>query len=273
MLKWIGLVFASLTLAMGQASAAEGLPDGSALYQQHCAACHGIDGRVSALGRQLKPFPARNLRAVADVVSRDELRRIITYGVQGTAMDPKKYTLDDLQVDAVIDYIRSFTYTPDLARGKRLFREVCAICHGIDGRAKTGLGAMNLVYTKLDLAGIVHTMRYGRSGTMMTSKRHQLTNPEINDIAHYVYALRYNASPVRGSKLYEKDCASCHASPAKIRLTGNEAGRRRLTDLSDQLLYLRIRRGPHLDRAGHAVARLNDDQIQDIITYIRQELK
>ncbi len=273
MLKWIGLVFASLTLATGQASAADGLPDGKALYQQHCAACHGIDGRVSDLGRQLKPYPARNLRAIAEVVSRDELRRIITYGVDGSAMHPKKYTLDDLQIDAVIDYIKSFTFTPNLARGKRRYRQVCATCHGMDGRAKTGLGAMNLVYTKLDLAGIVHTMRYGRPGTMMTPKRYQLTNPDINDIAHYVYALRYDASPVRGSKLYEKDCASCHATPADIRLTGNEAGRRHLIDLSDQLLYLRIKRGPHLDKAGHAVATLSDDQIQDIIAYIRQELR
>ena len=143
-----------------------------------------------------------------------------------------------------------------------------------DGRAKTGLGAMNLVYTKLDLAGIVHTMRYGRPGTMMSAKRHQLTNPQINDIAHYVYALRYDASPVRGSKLYEKFCVRCHATPADIRLMGNEAGsERRISDLSDQLLYLRIKRGRHLDRAGKGVAHLNDDQIQDIISYIRQAMR
>jgi mono/diheme cytochrome c family protein len=264
-----------LALGCGQAWAATGddMPNGKQLYESNCASCHGPDGRVTAFGRTLKPYPARNLRALSEVVSRDELRRIITYGVQGTAMDPKKYTLDDLQIDAVIDYIKSFTYKPDLARGKRRYRQVCATCHGVDGRANTGLGAKNLVYTKLDLAGIVHTMRYGRPGTMMTSKRHQLTNPEINDIAHYVYELRYDASPVRGSKLYERLCVRCHATPAGIRLTGNAADRRSLDSLSDQLLYLRIKHGRHLDRAGNAVAGLSDDQLQDIIAYIRQETR
>lgn len=270
----IGLSLMLVTLAAGQAWAAgDGLPDGKALYEQNCAACHGVDGRVSEAGRQLKPYPARNLRAIAGVVGRDELRRIITYGVDGSAMHPKKYKLDDLQIDAVIDYIESFGYTPDLARGKRLYHEVCAVCHGADGRAKTGLGAMNLVYTKLNLAGIVHTMRYGRAGTMMGAKRYQLTNPQINDIAHYVDTLRHDASPVRGATLYKQDCAACHATPADIRLMGNQAGRRRLAGLSDELLYLRIKRGWHLDRAGHAVAGLSDDQIQDIIAYIRRELR
>jgi len=275
MLKWISLSFILLTLGWGQAwASAHDLPDGKKLYEANCAACHGAEGRVSTFGRKLKPYPARNLRAIAEVVSRDELRRIITYGVDGSAMHPKKYTLDDLQIDAVIDYIKSFTFTPNLERGKRLYHEVCATCHGADGRAKTGLGAMNLVYTKLDLTGIVHTMRYGRPGTMMSPKRYQLTNPEINDIAHYVYALRYDASPVRGSKLYEQFCVRCHATPADIRLMGNEAGsEHRLTDLSDQLLYLRIKRGRHLDRAGKAVAKLSDNQIQDIISYIRQAMR
>jgi cytochrome c oxidase cbb3-type subunit III len=275
MLRWIGLTFILLTLGSGQAWAAtDDMPDGKKLFDVNCATCHGLDGRVTAFGRQLKPYPARNLRALSEVVSRDELRRIITYGVQGTAMDPKKYVLNDLQIDAVIDYIKSFTYTPDLERGKERYRQVCATCHGADGRAKTGLGAMNLVYTKLDLAGIVHTMRYGRPGTMMTSKRHQLTNPDINDIAHYVYELRYDASPVRGSKLYEQLCVRCHATPADIRLTGNIASRpRSLDSVSDQLLYLRIKHGRHLDKAGNAVAKLSDDQIQDIISYIRQETR
>ena len=266
MLKWISLTFVLLTLGWGQAWAAgDDMPDGKKLYETNCAACHGMDGRVSAAGRQLKPYPARNLRALSEVVSRDELRRIITYGVQGTSMDPKKYALDDLQIDAVIDYIKSFDYSPDLARGKQRYHEVCATCHGVDGRAKTGLGAKNLVYTKLDLAGIVHTMRYGRPGTMMTSKRHQLTNPEISDIAHYVYELRYDASPVR----VIEESARCAIPKSSSRTEARQA----LNRLSDQLLYLRIKHGRHLDRAGNAVARLSDDQLQDIIAYIRQETR
>lgn len=51
-----------------------------------------------------------------------------------------------------------------MANGKKRFRAVCSTYHGFDGRAKTGVGAKNLVYSKLDLEGIAHTMRYGRPG-------------------------------------------------------------------------------------------------------------
>ena len=219
----------------------------------------------------LKRFPARNYRAIAKSVNRDELRRIITYGLTGSAMTPKKYALDPLEIEAVIDYIRTFDYKPNLANGKKRFKAVCSTCHGMDGRAKTGVGAKNLVYTKLDLEGIVHTMRYGRPGTLMTSKRHQLSNPDIADIANYVYSLRYMANPANGKKLYAKNCASCHATPTAIKLIGNAAVKRSVSDLDDRLLDLRIRHGRHVDRAGEKVAHLSDDNIRDLIAYIRHQ--
>lgn len=250
------------------------LPDGKALFEQNCAMCHGKDGTVSDYGKKLKPFPARNLRAIAKYVDRDELRRIITYGIHGTAMTPKKYTLDPLEIEAVIDYIQSFDYTPDLANGKKRFLEVCSRCHGADGRARTGLGAKNLVYSKLDLKGIVHTIRYGRPGTMMVSRRHQISNKDIIDIANYVYSLRYKADPQRGAKIYAESCKSCHADPSGIRLRGNAAKPElTLNDVDDRILDLRIRHGRHVDRAGEKVTRLSDDEIQDLIAYLRSEVK
>ena len=218
--------------------------DGKALYQANCAQCHGASGEVSKYGKTLKPFPARNHRAIAKLIGRDEMRRIITYGIEGTAMTPKKYKLGALEIEAVIDY------TPDLANGKKRFGVVCVSCHGKDGRAQTGVGAKNLVYTKLNLTQIVHTMRYGRSGTLMTSKRHQLSNTDIADVASYVYSLRYMASPANGKKLYNKNCSICHATPRHIKLIGNAASYRTIADLDDRLLDLRIRHGRHVDRDG-----------------------
>ncbi len=264
-------------VVLGLAMAVYALPataqnniDGKALYEANCAMCHGKTGEVSEYGKSLKPFPARNHRAIAKLISRDELRRIITYGVKGTAMTPKKYTLDPLEIEAVIDYIQSFDYKPDLANGKKRFEAVCSSCHGMDGRAKTGVGAKNLVYSKLDLKGIVHTMRYGRPGTLMTSKRHQLSNTDIADVANYVYSLRYMANPAKGKKLYGKYCASCHATPADIKLIGNAATRRSIADIDDHQLDLRIRHGRHVDRAGKKIERLSADDIQDIMAYMRK---
>ncbi len=268
--QWIGVV-AALTMLPVAASASDEI-DGKALYQANCAQCHGATGEVSEFGKKLKPFPARNHRAIAQLVSRDEFRRIITYGVKGTAMTPKKYKLDALEIEAVIDYIKTFEYTPNLANGKKRFLAVCASCHGKDGRAITGVGAKNLVYTKLDLKGIVHTMRYGRPGTLMTSKRHQLSNMDIADIASYVYSMRYMASPANGQKLFSKNCSACHATPRDIKLIGNAATTRTIADLDDRLLDLRIRHGRHVDRAGKKVEKLSSDEIQDIIAYMRKSI-
>jgi mono/diheme cytochrome c family protein len=249
--------------------------DGKALFEANkCDSCHGKDGKVTKYGRKLKPFPARDLSALAGRVSRDELRRIITYGVHKTSMTSKKYTLDPLEIEAIIDYIYTLKYEPDLANGKKRFKEVCASCHGVDGRANTGLGAKNLVYSKLSLEQIVHTMRYGRPGTLMTSKRHQLTNTEIADIASYVMSLRYVGDPGRGKKLYASSCKSCHATPRDIKLIGNAAQPVKLiSEVDDHVLDLRIRHGRHVTRAGEKVSKLTPDDVQDIIAYLRQETK
>lgn len=247
--------------------------DGKALYEANCAACHGKDGNATEFGKSLKPFPARNHRAIANLVERDELRRIITYGINGTEMTPKKYELDGLQIEAVIDYMQTFSYKPNLANGKVRFEAVCASCHGKDGRAQTGMGAKNLVYSSLNLQEIAHTMRYGRPGTKMTSKRHQMTNEDIADVANYVYSLRYRASASKGKNIFANNCASCHATPAAIKLTGNAASKRKLSDLNDRLLDLRIRHGRHVDRAGKHVTELSADDIQDVIAYMRKSTK
>jgi len=269
--QWMGALVALTILPMA-ASAADSM-DGKALYQANCAQCHGPTGEVSAYGKNLKPFPARNHRAIAKLISRDEMRRIITYGVKGTAMTPKKYALDALEIEAVIDYIRTFDYKPNLANGKRRFSEVCSSCHGKDGRAQTGVGARNLVYTKLNLSEIVHTMRYGRPGTLMISKRHQMTNTDIADVASYVNSLRYLANPANGKKLYKRNCITCHASPSDIKVIGNAAVSRSISDLSDRLLDLRIRHGRHVDRAGKKVEKLPSDSIRDIMAYMRANVR
>ncbi len=245
--------------------------NGKALFEANCAKCHGKDGTWSEYGKTLKPFPAPNLRAIANVVERDELRRFITYGVYKTTMTPKKYSLGPLEIEAVIDYIKSLDYKPNLANGKKRFLAICAACHGKDGRARATIGAKNLVYSKLNLEGIVGTMRYGRPGTVMTSKRHQLSNTDIVDIANYVFGLRYKANAENGRRLYAKNCRSCHNTAKEIRLSGNIARpNMRIADISDHMLDLRIRHGRHVNRAGEKVAKLLADNIQDIIAYLRK---
>ena len=272
MLKALSILLAGLALSVGSASAAEEM-DGKKLFEANCSRCHGNDGTVSDYGRKLDP-QARNLRAIAQTVSTDELRRIITHGTHDSAMTAKKYALDALQIEAVLEYISTFEYKPDLARGAKRFKEVCSSCHGMDGRANTGLGAKNLVYSQLDLSGIVHTMRYGRPGTLMTAKRKQLTNEEIANVANYVDSLRRMGDAAVGGKIYASKCASCHATPGEIKFQGNAASAAKpISAMSDYVLDLRIRHGRHIDRAGDAVGKLTPDDVQDIIAYVRQVTK
>jgi cytochrome c oxidase cbb3-type subunit 3 len=274
MLRTFFIVTALMTLMAGTAQAS-GLADGKALFSENCAACHGADGTVSNYGKKLEPFPARNLKALAPYVGYDEIRRIVTHGTHRTKMKATKYVLDPLEIEAVVDYIKTFTYKPNLANGQKRFKEVCASCHGNDGRAQTGVGAKNLIYSKLSLEEKVHTIRYGRSGTLMTAKRHQMSNTDIADIAHYVDSLKRGGNVTIGGKLYARDCKSCHATPSDIHITGNVAVRnKKISDLDDHMLDLRIRHGRHIDREGRdAIKKLSSDDVQDIISYLRKNSK
>ncbi len=282
MLRTITLIVGCMALLSGNAMASGGetskimassVMPGKALFDANCASCHGESGTGSKYGDTLKPYPARNLTALAATVERDELRRIIAYGIKGTSMVPKKYVLDALEVEDVIDYILTFERTVNMANGKKRFEEVCSTCHGMDGRAKTGMGAKNLVYSKLDLKETVHTIRYGRMGTKMTSKRHQLNNGDIEDVANYVHSLRFKADSEKGAKLFASTCKSCHKTPSDIKLKGNRAHDLKISEMSDYLLDLRIRHGRHVDRAGNKVAHLTEDETQDLIAHLRKETK
>ncbi|RME41227.1 MAG: cytochrome c, partial [Deltaproteobacteria bacterium] len=100
-LKFIPASLLAFAMTLSPAWAADEMLDGKKLYEANCAMCHGVNGEPTEYGKKLKPYPARNHRAIAKLVDRDELRRIITYGVKGTAMTPKKYSLDPLEIEAV----------------------------------------------------------------------------------------------------------------------------------------------------------------------------
>ncbi len=273
MIKKLLLTAALVVLPLSAVHASDDMDsiDGKKIFQNNCAKCHAMDGTVSDYGKTLQPFPARNLRALAPYADKDEIRRVITHGTHDSDMRAMKYVLDGLEIEAVVDYISTFTYTPDLQNGATRFQQVCATCHGADGRAKTGVGAKNLVYSQLTLNEKVHTIRYGRPGTLMLAKHHQLNNTDIADIANYVQGLRRSGVATIGHNLYDNNCKSCHTTPASIKLVGNAATAKVITDLSDYMIDLRIRHGRHVRRAGEHIVKLTDDNIQDIIAYMRAE--
>lgn len=95
----------TLALALaGHASAhaqsqAQAIPDAAALYQQHCAACHGTT-RTGAMGPALLPESLERLRPA-------EALKVISQGRPATQMPGFAATLQAQQIEALARYIRT----------------------------------------------------------------------------------------------------------------------------------------------------------------------
>jgi putative heme-binding domain-containing protein len=107
---------------------------GSRYYSNYCSGCHGVDGN-SMSGANLSRGTFR--RAAND----DELTRIITNGLPGTAMPPSPFKLE--QVTQIVAFLREFptlrsrqSNPGDAARGKQVFegKGSCLDCHRVNGR-------------------------------------------------------------------------------------------------------------------------------------------
>ena len=117
----------------GQYSQAD-IERGSRLYGANCAFCHGASGNaVSNVDLRSGKFR----KATSD----EDLGRLITAGVPGTAMPPHKF--QDAELTGIVAYIRSMrdTHTATVAvgdarRGKEIFagKGACMSCHRVNGQ-------------------------------------------------------------------------------------------------------------------------------------------
>ncbi len=213
-----------LTLLLGSAGVSAA-PDGARLYQLHCSACHGVDGE-GGVGVPLA------LPAFLNSVSDKFLFTSIREGRPGRVM-PAHPFLSDAQIKAVVRYMRGWmpegekvelnVYAPvkgDAARGKQLYLDRCARCHGENGQGGEGTGvtfsrprALEIMPPALNNPGflkaaddqmIKHTLMEGREGTPMRSYREQgLSEQEIDDIVSYVRSFEQNPIHWRHSELEE----------------------------------------------------------------------
>ena len=107
---------------------------GSRYYTNYCSGCHGADGNSMA-GANLSRGAFR--RASND----EELARIITTGLPGTAMPPSPFKAE--QVTQIVAFLREFpslrsrqTNPGDAVRGRQIFegKGACLDCHRVNGR-------------------------------------------------------------------------------------------------------------------------------------------
>jgi cytochrome c oxidase cbb3-type subunit 3 len=197
----IGLAFSNLSAAAA---------NGSLLYHQNCAVCHGENGD-GGVGIPL------NLPAFLAVASDDYLRTTIRKGRPGRVM-PAFPGLSDAQVDAIVAYLRSLSseaapvYTDkalqgNVAHGQALFQSHCIACHGEHGEGGAGTGVTfsrpreaPVMAPALNNSGfqaaasdamLKATLLRGREGTPMPSvKALGLTESDADDLVAYLRTLK-----------------------------------------------------------------------------------
>lgn len=193
----LGLVFSATARA----------DDGEALFQQHCAACHGKDGR-GGVGVPLA------LPAFIDSVDDRYLRESIRLGRPGRVMPAFGY-LGEKKIDALVDHMRSWTgkrvaafptatVKGNAVKGAKLYATYCTACHGANGEGSKGTGVtfsrprnLPVLAPALNNSGflasatdamIKNTLIKGRQGSPMVSftKSAGLNEQDIDNLVAHV---------------------------------------------------------------------------------------
>lgn len=204
MTSWKQIVVAVLlfcTLMVAEAN------DGKVLFQQRCAACHGEEGK-GGIGLPLSRQP------VMESLTDDYIRKTIRSGRPGRIM-PAFEEMADADVEAIVTYMRTWgesrveepaaPLAGNVAKGKPLFEQHCASCHGKDlsgGAEGTGVTfsrnrELPIMPPALNNPGFLqaatdgmlrYIIRHGRAGTPMPAFEGKLEQAQMDDIIAYVRA-------------------------------------------------------------------------------------
>jgi cytochrome c oxidase cbb3-type subunit 3 len=172
---------------------------GRVAFADNCAPCHGAGGGGG------RGYPNLNADAWLWGGKIEEIEQTVRHGARSG--DPKDHEgnmpafgrdgiLKPAQISAVADFVRSLSGLPtekgaDLAQGKKVFADNCALCHGPEGKGNRELGAPNLT-DKIWLYGpeketIMQGVINGRGGTMPAWEG-RLSEPIIKSLVVYVYS-------------------------------------------------------------------------------------
>lgn len=192
-------------IALLDAAAGSEWAAGFALYAGNCTVCHGIAGEGSDLGAALN---------TPDIQTRDadELARIISEGVAGTAMMPWRNTFTVEEIDTLVSFLQHWPeltaegieLTPPepvwidinnpeemLTLGERIYDTTCVSCHGADGSGGTGpvLNSQQILTNNTD-EDLRSTIVNGgwRPNSTMPSFGDRLTSVEIDALVSYLRA-------------------------------------------------------------------------------------
>ena len=174
---------------------------GKAAFAEDCAPCHGSGGQGSKGYRNLTN---------EDWLwggTLDDIQTTITHGIRAdydkdtrsSAMPAfgRDGILKPEEIHQVASYVRTLSKLEpeagvDVAAGKKIFADNCAVCHGDDGKGNLAMGSANLT-DGLQLYGgdfkdLIQTITYARNSTMPAWGA-RLDPVTIKSLAVYVHSL------------------------------------------------------------------------------------
>jgi ubiquinol-cytochrome c reductase cytochrome c subunit len=183
-------VFLACILVPGGLLGAAGANDAPALYGMHCASCHGDHGQGSNVGPSLIGKSAADLHFMLDT---GRMPASVPY-LGGIHREPR---FTQAQIARLVRYIQTFSpVTPsaalplvmpgDVVRGRALFAENCAQCHGATGGgASVGAADVAPALSEATVFQVAEAIRAGPS-VMPRFGPDVLSDQDVSDIAHYV---------------------------------------------------------------------------------------
>ena len=229
-----------------EASKGGGTGIGAALFDQNCSACHGQFGEggpnPTLQGDIIAPISSAEYLQTRDDAT---LRNIISQGQPNFGMSPfgeaNGGLLDDEQVDAVVDYIRSWEANPPVDQppvippptpavsaptpepvpsltGGQLYAVACASCHGAIGEGGVGpaLNTQEFQDGYNDQA-LFETISEGHTATPMVAWGDNLSGEQIQLLVAYVRVLGGTSTAAPSisfsgqvAPLFQTKCQICH---------------------------------------------------------------
>lgn len=106
-----GLMFSVVGVSLASTVPSPQIGQGRLVYEQHCADCHGLQGRGDGkMAISLSPRPGNLISAQTSAKSDQDLLKIIANGKRRTAMPAWKDRLSEQEQLAVLAYIRSMIH-------------------------------------------------------------------------------------------------------------------------------------------------------------------
>jgi mono/diheme cytochrome c family protein len=276
-----------------QADAAKG----AALFEMHCAACHGTQGTGGTALALNNPDLLRN----ADDAF---LLNTLVRGRENAAM-PSWQNLESEQLYNLAKHLRTWhAYAPrirqvplepgDQAEGRLKYHFMCSRCHGEFGQGQTGPALINRGFMEVASDEFLYnTIAFGRDHTAMFGWTTDVYNAEVlarSDIGNiiafireqsarrpdYIYAGANPGAAERGGSLYKQHCAECHGSTGEGEKAPALNNQELLSAASNGYLMATITVGrvgtemPAWGREGEDHPVLTDRERQDIVAWIRQ---